>query len=271
MKIAIAGGDLRMKTVAELFNKSGFECVGIYSKTKADLQNAIRAADAVVLPLPCEKDGFLNAPFIDEKISIDEIIPKETNKKLFVGGMVPKRFENVVDYASREELLIKNAVPTAEGAIALAINELKTTLLGANALVLGYGRIGKYLSRLLGFFGTETTIAARRIESRAEAQISGFKAIGFEEISKVLPEADIVFNTVPFEVLKEKELTALKKGVAVIDLASLPGGVDINVAQEREIKIIRALGLPGKNSPETAGKIIFETVVSILNERGFEV
>ena len=63
-----------------------------------------------------------------------------------------------------------------------------------------------------------------------------------------------------------KWIDALSPDVLVIDLASLPGGVDWDACTRRQIKAIRALGLPGKYSPETAAEIVKETVMLILEE-----
>lgn len=267
MKVAVAGGDLRMKTVGRMLAESGFEC--LEGESKSGVLSAVKNADAVILPMPCTKNGFLNAPFMQERITLEEIVAAAGKETLFLGGYLPKGIQNTVDYAAREELLIKNAVPTAEGAIALAMQELKTTLNGANVLITGYGRIGSYLAEKLYALGAQTTVAARSLKSRAQAAISGHYAVGFDELEAPLEHADIVFNTVPHTVLGENELKHLRFGVAVIDLASLPGGVDEAAAERLGTKTLRALALPGKVAPETAGRIICETVISILRERGY--
>ena len=46
------------------------------------------------------------------------------------------------DYFEREEFTVKNAVPTSEGAIAIAMREYPGTINGAKCLVAGFGRIG---------------------------------------------------------------------------------------------------------------------------------
>ena len=44
------------------------------------------------------------------------------------------------------------------------------------------------------------------------------------------------------------------------------GGVDFDAAKEAGVKVIWALSLPGKTAPITAGKIIKDTILNILNE-----
>lgn len=265
MKIAVAGGDLRMKTTHRLLAEYGFETAA--GQTKGELLEAVKKADVVILPMPCIKNGALNAPFIAESVTPEELVSSLNEKALCIGGYLPKGFPNSVDYALREDLLLKNAAATAESAVGLAIKETKITLFGSNAVVLGYGRIGSHLSSLLKAFGANVTIAARSLKSRAQAAVTGIRAVGFDEIEAPLSDADIVFNTVPSEVLGEKKIEKLNPEALIIDLASAPGGVDAASAEKHGIRSIHALALPGKTSPVSAGRFIFETVISILRER----
>ena len=58
------------------------------------------------------------------------------------------------------------------------------------------------------------------------------------------------------------------KDTLIIDLASKPGGVDMDAARDLGVKVIWALGLPGKVAPVTAGNIIKETICNIFSESG---
>ena len=74
---------------------------------------------------------------------------------------------------------------------------------------------------------------------------------------------NIIFNTVPSILLNEKELQILKQtnqNCIIIELASSPGGVDLKKAEEYNIKVIYAQGLPGKVAPYTVAKYIKETI-----------
>ena len=57
------------------------------------------------------------------------------------------------------------------------------------------------------------------------------------------------------------------KSAIVIDLASEPCGTDFSAAEELGITAKKALGLPGKFAPKTAGEILKETVLNILLEK----
>ena len=68
--------------------------------------------------------------------------------------------------------------------------------------------------------------------------------------------------------LGEEELKELKPECVVIDLASLPGGVDFAAAQALGVKAIQALSLPGRVAPATAAAYLRSTICHILNELG---
>ena len=63
-------------------------------------------------------------------------------------------------------------------------------------------------------------------------------------------------------------LSHVRKDALLIDLASKPGGVDFAAAKNAGIKTLWALGLPGKVFPVSAGSILADTVLIILEERG---
>ena len=67
--------------------------------------------------------------------------------------------------------------------------------------------------------------------------------------------------------LNAERLELLDKSAIVIDLASEPCGTDFSAAEELGITAKKALGLPGKFAPKTAGEILKETVLNILSEK----
>lgn len=121
-----------------------------------------------------------------------------------------------------------NALPTAEGAVQIALEELPVTLHGARALVLGYGRVGKLTAHRLAALGAQVTVAARSYEALAWAEAYGHAAQQLSDLSGYLCGYDLVVNTVPRRVLTRELLEELKEGCLVIDLASKPGGVGVS-------------------------------------------
>ena len=72
----------------------------------------------------------------------------------------------------------------------------------------------------------------------------------------------------PARVLGVERLSELKEGCLVIDLASKPGGVDLEAARQLGVKVAWALSLPGKVAPVTAARALWATICNILREEG---
>ena len=293
-KIGILGGDSRQLAVGAMFADNGFECAiwgcdaSISSSMSkgmvkcVDWKCAVSSADAIILPWPLTTDGVrLNCGKNTENREIyipriTEIIQHTDRSCVLFGGKVPisvKRFADehnirLVDYYEFEDFQIKNAVPTAEGAIGIAIKELDVTLAGAKAAIVGYGRIGRTLSQRLVSLGCIVTCIARSRKDLAWAECDGCSALHLTGFKSKPESFDIIFNTAPHIIFDEGILKKLSRETLIVDLASQNGGVDSTAAEKYGIKVIKALSLPGKTSPITAGKIIYETVMSVLGEEG---
>ena len=120
-----------------------------------------------------------------------------------------------------------NAVPTAEGALQIAMEELPITLHGCRALVIGYGRLGKLLAHRLSALGAKVSVSARKWADLAWAEAFNYGVEQTDRLDGWLCGYDLVINTVPARVLDGGRLADLKPGCLVIDLASKPGGADV--------------------------------------------
>ncbi len=161
---------------------------------------------------------------------------------------------------------MENSVPTAEGAIKIAIEETPFSLHGSKCLVLGYGRVGKILARMLQGIGANVWVEARKYADLAMIEGHGYEPLSLNEVKNYIDEFDVIFNTVPSLILDETMLRGVRSDTLIIDLASKPGGVDFNAAKLMGIRVIWALSLPGKISPVTSGMIIKDTIMNIINE-----
>ena len=170
------------------------------------------------------------------------------------------------DFLDDEDFAIYNSIPTAEGAIEIAMRETKMTINSSNCLVLGYGRIGKVLAKMLTGIGAKVYCEARKNEDIAWIKAYGYEPIHLNDLDGTLSKFDIIINTIPFQILDENRLDMLKKDVVIIDLASNPGGVDRKAAREKNIKVIWALSLPAKVAPLTSAEFIKETLYHVLKE-----
>lgn len=284
IKIAILGGDLRQVKMASLLKSEGYQAV-LYgfddsqiedtSLLTPSLKDAVVGANMVILGLPATMDGItLSAPLSSKKIKLDDIFKYLTPAQILSGGKITEKIKEVareknitcIDYLDREEFNVLNSVPTAEGAIGIAVEEMPITLHSSRALIIGYGRIGKSLAQMLSGMGTHVVCSARKCSDIAWIQSQGHCAVKTEEIAKEIHTYDVIFNTVPHVVLTKRELSLLKPDCLVIDLASKPGGVDFEAAKDLGVKVIWALSLPGKVAPVTAGEITKCAVINILDE-----
>ena len=155
-----------------------------------------------------------------------------------------------------EEIALENAVPTAEGAIETAMRVMNVTVRGSRFAVVGYGRCGSELARLLKAMGAEVCGIARSGKDRARMRNDGITALGFDRLVSAVNDAEITFNTVPFNIFDCGTLSLLEEGRIIIELASAPGGVDRECAARYGVRVIHAPSLPGKYAPKTAAEII---------------
>ena len=172
--------------------------------------------------------------------------------------VIPPPWDPSARYARREEYRIANARLTAEGAIALLRPE--TGLSGAHVLLLGYGRIARLLARELQKAGALVTAAARSAEQRAWAEAEGVEALPLDALSGALGRFDVIIGTIPAPVLTEPLLALVREDAVLLELASAPGGIDAAAAHERDLRYIRAPGLPAKYAPERAAVILRDAV-----------
>ena len=290
LTFSFIGGDQRQLCAASLIDSSGYH-VRIYGYGDNDsdlplriyraesLADCIKGTDVIVLPIPYTTDmKTINTPLSSVEISVSELCGTADKTGVILGGktgeplrgLCAKSGLTLADYSVRPEFEIMNAVPTAEGAIECAMANTPFTLNESRCMVIGYGRIGKLLSQKLRALGANVTATARRHSDIAWIKSHGFDACRTQKLAEKIGECDIIFNTVPHCVLDFKALSVTKPNVLIIDLASRPGGVYFETAKELERRVIWALSLPGKVAPYTAGRIIKDTIMNIIEELGVE-
>ena len=284
LTFAVIGGDMRQVKLTHLLAADG-HAVSAFAIDQArpegavlaaSLQAAVKDADCVLLPLPLTREcAALNTPLSDAVLTTDEVFTALYPEQIICAGRITEAAHRqaaehgltLLDYFIREELVVANAVATAEGAIGVAMEATSTVLLGARALVLGFGRIGKVLTHRLLALGVRVTVSARNWTDLAWIAAYGYEGVHADQLDGSLGGQDILFNTIPHLVLDAGRLQALDRGTLCIDLSSRPGGIDFAAAASLGIKTIWALGLPGEVAPQTAGVIIRDTIYNILSEQ----
>ena len=258
LNYCVLGNDERSKNLRLLFITDG--------KVLTDYTNA----DVIIGPTPFSKD---NITVNSETIKCEDLFSEIKKRNvIFFAGAISKDLkqklntENItyVDLMDDTSVAIQNAIPTAEGAIFEAIKNTNFTLHSSNTLILGYGKIGKVLAKMLQGVGANVYCEARKKEDLAFIKAMGYNSISLDVLDNCLKDMDVIFNTIPSMILDEKRLKKLKKTCVIIDLASSPGGVDFNKANSLGITTSWALALPAKVAPLSAARYLKNAVDEYL-------
>ena len=278
----LVGGDIRQAHLGRMLVEKGARVTAVglerhetgdWFPLTTDLHRACKGSDVVLLPLPVMRErGLLNAPLANAPFRIAEVLDTIPPGTLVFGGSVPHmvhematRRELIVrDYLAEEELALRNAIPTAEGAIQIAMEQLPVTIHALPVLILGCGRIGTALAQRLHALGADVTVSARRYEDFARISAMGWHAADTRALTGTLARYALIINTIPAEVLSCSLVAQCREDVLLMDLASGTGGV---TKQARELRpFIHALSLPGRVAPVTAAADICETITHMLEE-----
>lgn len=261
LKILILGGDRRMLAALDELSKKGFE-----TETLGLLPNdngKTNEADVLLLPVPTTKDNEnIFCPMTNQKIPLEAVKNAKPDALILSCGY---KFSdcNCIDYLKLDDFCLLNAVPTAEGAIAKAINDTNFCLWKSRVLVIGYGRVGKILAdRLIGL-KCDVTVSARKKSDFAMLGALGIKHINTNQVPLCAQNYDIIFNTVDIPIFKDN--FEKLKSCYIYDL-STKGCIDFEIAASNGVKAIKLPGIPGKTAYVTAGKIIAQTVIDLLKE-----
>ncbi len=220
--------------------------------------------DAVLLPVPQTKD-YLEK--IADRLQKGQIVYGCNFPPELVEGC-DRRGIHFVDYMKVEGVAGRNAVATAEGAVAEALQGACVSIQGSRVLVVGYGCCGEILAGKLVSLHARVTVMERKSGKRARAMGYGCQAVSFALPPERMREFDYIFNTVPALVLTGEKLRYVKPDVRIIDIASKPGGTDFNFCQKKGIHAKLCLGLPGKYAPKSSAGILVEVIgKTILGER----
>ena len=254
MKLCLIGGDRRLLYLCELLKKAKHTVYYAGAREHAlspQLERAILASDAVILPTPMSRDGVY---ITGTNLKIEVLLSILPEGSAVFGGRLDPRLENgvrpLIDYLLDEPFTLRNALLTAEGVLRMVYEETETALCDLSFLIYGYGRIATFLTSRLLALGADVTVVARRASARKEAKALGAMAIDFSDTP---PVADYAVNTVPHPFV----FSALPPVKTVIDLAVLPK----EAFPEGLARVISAPALPGKYFPRSAAKILFDTTV----------
>ena len=290
-QIGIIAHDLRNIYAAEYLASKGFNVNLIYlnsmKKNKSDdtllnsisdynnikifsnIVDIINLSNIIVTPIPFTKIN----DFIDISQFIQILHTKSViSSFLLYAGYVDSNSQtlleqaniNYIDYSKSESLAVYNSIATAEGIIAEAIINKNTNLHGSNVLVLGYGKCAKTLALKLKGLNTKICVCARRKEDLILANSQGYSTASLHNLIMKISGFDYIFNTIPMKILDKELLKKVSLNALILDIASMPGGVDKEAADKYGIKVIHSLGIPGKYAPKSSGIAIAENLLNTI-------
>ena len=271
------GGDNRQLALRTLLAQDGHIVSDLALSDAPIALSSLMQADCILFPIPTtDKNGFLFAPQHTSPIPLSGLLDVLQPNQLIFGGKIPpplyteatKQNLLVHDFLAREDFSIANAVPTAEGALQLAMEHLPITIHQSQVLITGFGRVGQCTAQRFQAVGARVTIGARSPAQLALAETMGLNTIPLSSSGSATVPFDLVINTIPSPVLTAPIVEQLKAPL-LLELASPPGGFDRTAVQDLGLQLIDAQGLPGKVAPVTAARIIQNTLYQMLNELHF--
>lgn len=232
--------------------------------------------DAMLLPVSgTNSEGRIEATYAHDDIYLTKKMITQTPDHCYICTGISNAFlddatesanRKLVRLFARDDIAIYNSIPTAEGALMLAMEQTDVTIHGSQVMVLGFGRVGMTLARLFSAVGAHVHVCVRKAADIARITEMGLLPALIKDLEKEVADTDICINTIPHQIVDSKIVSAMKKSSLIIDLASSPGGTDFTFADQEGIKNIHALGLPGKVAPKTAGNIIADVFTKVISE-----
>ncbi|MFS0672487.1 dipicolinic acid synthetase subunit A [Ornithinibacillus sp. 179-J 7C1 HS] len=285
--IAVIGGDARyLELIRQLqaienidlvlvgYDKleQGFTGVNQTDFNELDVMNL----DIIILPITgTDEKGRVETIFSDQDIVITEewlsnvkdkaiVFTGITNKHL--SELMEKTNKTLIPLLDRDDVAIYNSIPTAEGAIMMAIENTDYTIHSSRVIVTGFGRVGNTVANKFAALGAKVSVATKNSTDLARITEMGLTPIALNRLPEYTSECDLLINTIPAKVITKDAIQNLPSNAVIIDLASKPGGTDFDFAKQRGIEAILARSLPSIVAPKTAGKILADVIIQILTK-----
>ena len=268
----ITGTDKRNLHLATSLHKKGYAVA--FWNTDLQAENIPYVTQNELLQEPCVLVLPLGTPAHQVLSALQSV---SEGSFVFGGDITPEgntyALQHGITYANildDDSFCIQNAIPTAEGVLKTAIANTDRTISGMQVLVLGYGRVGQAVCRLLLALGADVTAFTPSDKEIAWGQLYCVRAVPLSELSSFLAFAQTIINTIPALVLGEEELDQVQDSTLIIDMASGAGGVDYKHAEKRELRSLLLKGIPGVDAPVSAAQYIEESILHTLSQTNRE-
>lgn len=287
VRVCIIGGDQRqIQVMRQLAHRSAIvHAVGFESVNDPFLSGVIHTSlnhvpfhllDAIILPVQGTDDsGIIKSVYAQSTFRLTAGMLERTPSHCVIFSGIVTSYLHVLSQKIGRKLIpifqfddvaIRNSIPTAEGVLMKAIQETDITLHSAHVVILGFGRIGLTIVRLFSAIHAKVEVGVKNSAQAARAEEMGLEFFDTAAIKEHVGSIDICINTVPHLILTADVLEKMSKCTLIIDVASNPGGTDFDFAKKIGIRALHLLGLPGKTAPKTAGQIIANKLIELLEQ-----
>ena len=242
MKIKIFGKGERLSSCADVLQSD---------------KSLSKYSEIIILPIPTSKDG---EHLTGSDLALGEAFSSVGGDSFVLGYGIPKKYVEeleergcvVCDALGDERFLLRNAELTALGVVGILLTTSKKSISELKVGIIGYGRIGKQLLRLLLFLGSGVKVFTRKNSTRVDLCSYGIEA----EMSSEGDYSgfDFLINTAPECILDGTEVSAALEDGKIIDLASGENFPEL-------AGITKLGGIPGLMYPVSAGRIYAETAI----------
>ena len=221
----------------------------------------------IILPIPTSRDG---THLTGSDRLLCEVLSGVGCGDIVVGYSIPEgdteyirsRGAGVCDVAEDEEFTLENAELTAIGTLGYLLTESAHAPSSMRVGIIGYGRIGASLCRLLLFLGAKIRVYTSKEVTRVELGGLGVESHGInyecpelEDLSSV----DVLINTAPRSLSTAFKGGRIPRGVRVIELAS---GNNFEGVEG----VVRLASIPERYYPKSAGRAYFHAIQRYMRE-----
>ena len=224
-------------------------------------------AHLVLLPIPTSRDGIC---VTGTDIPLSETLSGVEEGSVVVGYGLPKDYLNEVaarggralDISLDEDFLCENAYLTAVGTLGYILTTDTRAPRDRVFGIVGYGRIGSRLLRLLLFLGARVVIYTSRHLTNIELGECGVHSVcisGESDGKYDFSGIDILINTAPRDMSASFPEGKVPLGMRVLELASGKNFSGVEGVEE-------LTSLPGRMYPASSGLAYAEAALKLLKD-----